>query len=195
MMEKIVTFKFFVIFGSSVAVALYLYPKYIATVAWCMPSSWLTPLPPPIYSVTFLIWWSVRSLIWTSQFFLKLSLDVAILLLYWYVNRNEKWRNYEINRDEEECFGITVEGEKNWYKSITVFSILYVYISVDRNRRYILKVKIQRWKIFVVLYITHNGKKDRPVVRRTESCGTYCYTLNGKKKNRPVVRRTETCGT
>jgi hypothetical protein len=132
--------------------------------------------------VTFLIWWSVRSLIWTSQFFLKLSLDVAILLLYWYVNRNEKWRNYEINRDEEECFGITVEGEKNWYKSITVFSILYVYISVDRNRRYILKVKIQRWKIFVVLYITHNGKKDRPVVRRTESCGTYCYTLNEKKK-------------
>jgi hypothetical protein len=38
-MENIVTFKFFVIFGSSVDVALYLYPKYIATVASCMPRS------------------------------------------------------------------------------------------------------------------------------------------------------------
>ena len=47
-------------------------------------------------------------------------------------------------RNEEECFGITVERGKNCYKSITVFSVLYVYISVDRNRRYVGKVKIQR---------------------------------------------------
>jgi hypothetical protein len=56
-------------------------------------------------------------------------------------------RNEEIMREarnEEECFGVTVENEKNCYKCITVFSVLYVYISVDRNRRYVGKVKIQR---------------------------------------------------
>ncbi len=63
-----------------------------------------------------------------------------------------------------------------------MFSVLYVYISVDRNRRYFRKVKIQRLNILVVLYITHNWKKDRPVVRNTEARVTYCYKLNEKKK-------------
>ena len=56
-------------------------------------------------------------------------------------------RNEEImreTRNEEECFGVTVEKKKNCYICITVFSVLYVYISVDRNRRYVGKVKIQR---------------------------------------------------